>query len=98
MSKPGFTDEDYRLWKHHPVSKGVFEYLRLYRGRLEQELIARWLSGSLTLLDEKEARGRILFCDEMLTLPFEAIEAEFKQQQEEQTSEAEVDPATNQRS
>ena len=67
------AEPDYQLWRHHPVSKVVLQYLADYSAALEREIMARWRGGMLQLVDEKEARGRLLACQDIVELNHESI-------------------------
>jgi hypothetical protein len=66
-------EQDYQLWRHHPVSKVVLQYIDDYRMRLREEALARWESGALQLIDDREMRGRVLACSDIVDLQFESI-------------------------
>ena len=68
------SDQAYREWKHHPVSKVFFQYLQDYQIRLESEALARWKNKSLLEADEQEMRGRVLTLEELCDLPFISIQ------------------------
>lgn len=68
-----FSESDFQLWRHHPVSRVVIQYLNDYAVSLEREALERWRSGALRLIDEQEMRGRVLTCLEMADLSFESI-------------------------
>lgn len=67
------AEADYKLWRHHPVTKVWLQYIVDYSGVLEREAIARWKSGVLKLTEEQEMRGRVMACLEMADLSFESI-------------------------
>ena len=68
-------DQQFRSWRHHPVSQVVLHYLEDYRRELLLGLQQRWLGGSLELRDEREGRGRALLAEELVDLEWSAIEA-----------------------
>ena len=74
--------EDYAMWRHHPVSKIVIQYITDFAAVLEREALDRWRSGSLRFTDEQEMRGRVLTCKELAELPFEAIKAFYEGEKE----------------
>lgn len=73
MTKVPFSEQDFQLWRHHPVSEVFLQYLRDYAGVLEREMMDRWKSGAVRLIDEQEARGRVVACIEVADLPYESI-------------------------
>lgn len=66
-------EQDFHLWRHHPVSKVVLQYLADYREVLRREAMDRWESGALRLVDEQEMRGRVLAVTDMIDLAHESI-------------------------
>lgn len=53
--------EQFNIWRHHPVTRLVFDdYLDALVWRIETQILNGWISGNLKLLEEGEARGRIL--------------------------------------
>lgn len=53
--------EQFNVWRHHPVTRLVFDdYLDGLAFRIEVQVLNSWLAGNLKLLEEGEARGRLL--------------------------------------
>lgn len=73
--------EEYRAWRHHPVSKMFLRYVQDYRAALLSELLRCWEADKLTLSDERAIRGRVEILDEIATVEFESI-AKFYEQSE----------------
>ena len=67
------SDQQFQMWRHHPVTSLVLGFLADYAGGLEKEVLTRWRSGSLRLGDEQEARGRVLALAEVAALDVAAI-------------------------
>lgn len=72
------TEADYQVWRHHPVTKVLYRYLRDYQAALQDKALAHLLedSDSSHTLDPKyvgEIAGRIKAVREIPELPFEAI-------------------------
>ena len=70
------SDREFRLWRHHPVSRVLLRYLADYRQELRQDLLLRWLHGSTRLSDpeELEARGRLLAFEEFEELEWAIVQ------------------------
>lgn len=76
MSEPrlqGITEPDYQVWRHHPVTKLVLQYMADFREALRRDALARWESGALTLTDEHELRARSNVLAELGELQFPSI-------------------------
>ncbi len=67
------TEDQYAIWKHHPVSLAMFQYYRDYVSVLQRELIERWKSGALLSQDEQEMRGRVNTLEEIVDQPYEVM-------------------------
>lgn len=59
-------------------------YLRDFSGRAQQSVLDRWLAGNADDAFTQEARGRILTCEEIAELPFEAIQMFYGQEEKPQ--------------
>jgi hypothetical protein len=84
----GVTREDYQLWRHHPVTKLVLQYMADFQTALEKRAVGKWLGGSLNLAEDQEIRARINTLIELGELPFEAIESFYQPESEELGTEA----------
>jgi hypothetical protein len=80
------SEQDYQLWRHHPVSKVVLQYLSDYREALRQVAMERWESGALQLIDEKELRGRVLAVGDMIDLSHESMRSFYEGEKPESDS------------
>lgn len=81
--------DDFNRWKHHPVSKVYLQFLRDFSAQLVSHIHDEWLSGKLSLLDEKEARGRVLLLNELAELKFVSIQSFYGvEEQDEPSAEA----------
>ena len=83
------ADQQFRQWRHHPVSEVVLQYLKDYQQALLRELQQRWLQGSVRYADEAEARGRVLVVVELRELQLDAIRAFYGLPQEEEEDDDE---------
>ena len=75
----GLTEEDYKRWRHHPVTVLVRQYLRDLQGDLRRQAIEAWEAGRLQLSAESDIRTRIHVVEAFLTLPFDAMVAFYEQ-------------------
>ncbi len=75
-------DSDFNAWKHHPVSKMVFKYMKDYRESLIKKVVEDWQKGTLPLATEHRAAGRLDLIDDILNLEFSSIEAFYDDAQE----------------
>lgn len=58
---PELRAEQFNLWRHHPVTRLVFDdYLESLTTLIELQVLNGWLSGNATLQAEQEARGRVI--------------------------------------
>lgn len=67
--------QEYNIWKHHPVTKMFMQFLNDQRDAQLKYLLAAWEDGALTLMDEKEIRGRTALMKELTELEYSAIQA-----------------------
>lgn len=65
------TREQFGLWKHEPITKLFFDYLRKKEEFLKTAATEQWLAGSGW---PETVRGQIIELQEVCDLPFEAIE------------------------
>lgn len=82
----GITKEQFNLWKHDPVSKLFFEFLRDKRKFLIDYASGAWVDGAEV---PPAVRGQVIELGEIADLQFEAVEAFYKAQREESGSESE---------
>ena len=68
-------DQQLHLWRHHPVSQVVLQYLRDFSVAVEVKLLADWRAGSLSLAAEQEMRGRVLAWRDVADLEIGALRA-----------------------
>ena len=55
------SDHEFRVWKHHPVSKVVLQFLRDRADSLQAGVVQAWLKqGHLNDVHSLEVRGRML--------------------------------------
>lgn len=77
--------EQFQEWKHHPVSKFFFQFLRDRKEAMIRECSLQWLNGSELFDKENQInRGRILELVELLEIEFQVIE-EFNKKEEDGT-------------
>jgi hypothetical protein len=69
----GVTEQDFKLWKHHPVSKVVAQYCADYREALIKQHLAEWMAGKIEEARDLEMRGRIAQLDDVGGLTFDSI-------------------------
>ena len=69
----GITEEQFNMWRHQPVTEMLFKFLEDRRLVIKASLLDRWETGALTLMDEKEMRGRIMESRELDELRLPAI-------------------------
>lgn len=74
------TKEQYGLWKHEPVTRWFFDYLINKQAFLRSASLEMWLSDPKSL--SETVRGQIIELDEIIELPFEAIEAFYQEREE----------------
>lgn len=70
------TREQFGLWKHEPVTKWFFEFLRNKQAFLKSAALDQWLSSSEW---PETVRGQIIELQEIAELPYEAIEAFYEE-------------------
>jgi hypothetical protein len=78
----GITRQDFEQWKHDAVTKLYRQYLRDKRAFIERAVLDRWLNGALSMQEDQTIRGQIVELIELSDLPFEAICAFYKEDQE----------------
>lgn len=82
------TKEQFGLWKHDPVSKLFFNYLTNKRAFLKHAALEQWVAGSQSFSDcNQTVRGQIIELEEIIELPFEAIEAFYQERENGAESE-----------
>lgn len=69
------TKEQYNLWKHDPVSKVFFSFLKDKRTFLIERASEMWVDGAEV---PPAIRGQVIELGEVVELPFEAIEEFYK--------------------
>lgn len=82
------SESDFQIWKHHPVSKIFLRYLADKRAYLERAALDAWIAGSLSLQMDQTIRGQIIELFELEHISFEAIEAFYQEQIEDDASKA----------
>lgn len=83
----GIQREDYQVWRHHPVTKLVLQYMADFNVSLQKEAIEKWVNGTLSLPEAHERRARIMILGEMVDLSFEAIEEFYQPETEASATE-----------
>lgn len=81
----GVTEQDFKLWKHHPVSKVVWQYCADYRDALVKQHLAEWMAGKNEEARDLEMRGRIAQLDDVAGLAFDSIATFYPQPEQEET-------------
>src|SRR5216683_7494704 len=71
----GLKEPDYADWKHHPVTKALFQYLADYRQTLRNVFLSEWEAGKEDPIRALELRGRIATLGEITQLNFADIES-----------------------
>lgn len=85
------TKEQFNLWKHDPVSKWFFNYLINKQAFLKHAALEQWVAGSQSFADcNQTVRGQIIELEEIVDLPFEAIEAFYQERENGAESEGSV--------
>lgn len=69
------TKEQFGLWKHEPVTKWFFEFLRAKQEFLKSAALDEWLNARPW---PETVRGQIIELQQILELPHEAIEAFYR--------------------
>ncbi|MFW7267797.1 hypothetical protein ACMAUO_07470 [Gluconacetobacter sp. Hr-1-5] len=69
------SEEAFRAWRHHPVTRAVRLFLTDYGESIEQRMLGQWRAGTITLAQEHEARGRAALAAEMAELQWAAMRA-----------------------
>ncbi|GBQ26804.1 hypothetical protein AA12717_2476 [Gluconacetobacter sacchari DSM 12717] len=77
------SEEAFRAWRHHPVTRAVRLFLTDYGASIEQRMLGRWRAGTITLAQEHEARGRAALAAEMAELQWAAMRAFYGEGTEE---------------
>jgi hypothetical protein len=62
------SEQDYQLWRRHPVSVQIFLWLADYRDAFLRDAIRAFMAGDMDRLMLNEHRGRALMCSEMVAL------------------------------
>lgn len=62
------TDQQFALWRHHPVSAVVLQYLDDLSAAIAKDMLARWQTGALSLVHEQEVRGRMVAYAELASI------------------------------
>jgi hypothetical protein len=79
------TPQQWAQWRHHPVSKVFLRYLADYRRALLADMLAAWESGTITLSNEHDKRGRASVCAEMGDLSLESVMSFYGMESEMET-------------
>jgi len=76
------TEQEYQLWKRHPISQLMFQFLRDKAVDYREGAFGRWEAGIANLNDKSmdEARVRMIFCNEMNALTLSDIKTFYQQQ------------------
>lgn len=85
------SNEQYQLWRHHPVSEAFLGYLAEQAQAYKGELVNRWISKTLKDKEMDEFRGIVMTLEELSNLPLEVIKQFYSYQQ--MTGLAEKDEA-----
>lgn len=72
------TKDQYGLWKHEAVTSVVLKYLADKQAFLKNTAQEMWLDGNMP---SEALRGQIIELQEMIELPWEAIEAFYQEQE-----------------
>ena len=75
------TKEQFGLWKHEPVTQWFFDYLINKQAFLKSAALEMWLSDPKSL--SETVRGQIIELEEMIELPYDAIEAFYQERKED---------------
>lgn len=67
------TETDYQLWKRHPISKILFQFLEDQGANLTEVAMDNWLNGTMQLALDQELRHKIQFCKELIDLRVDDI-------------------------
>ena len=80
------TREDYNSWRHELVTRSVLQFLRDKQEYIKHTALESWVMGSDQFASiNQTVRGQIIELQEMIDLPFEAIEAFYKEKEENGT-------------
>jgi len=79
----GIAKSDYQSWRHHPVSRVILRYLKDKREFIERAALDQWIGGSIELAESKAMRGQIIELFELENMQFEALEAFYAVEKEE---------------
>lgn len=83
--------QEFQEWKHHPVSKVFFEYLREKQKFVKESALEQWVNGSEAFAScNQTVRGQIIELNEVIELPFEAIEEFYKEKEADGTEGTEA--------
>lgn len=67
------SEADYQLWKRHPISKILFQFLEDRGSNWTEVAMAQWLNGSMQLAQDQEFRHKIQMCKELIDLRVDDI-------------------------
>lgn len=74
----GISAQDYGLWRQHPVSKLLLQFLRDKRAFLSRLAMEQWLDGSAL---SETVRGQIIEMQELENLDFASVLAFYQEQE-----------------
>jgi hypothetical protein len=74
------SKEQFGLWKHEPVTRWFLDYLINKQAFLKSASLDMWLSDPKSL--SETVRGQIIELEEIVDLPYEAIEEFYKEREE----------------
>jgi hypothetical protein len=76
------TREQFGLWKHEPVTKWFFEFLRDKQAFLKSAALEQWLNSAQW---PETVRGQIIELSEILETSHDAIQAFYERDDESRT-------------
>ena len=75
--------EEYQEWRHHPVSKVFLQFLKDKQEFLKAAALDQWVNGSESFANcNSTIRGQVIELGEIAELPFEAMDAFYKEKAE----------------
>lgn len=86
----GISEQEYQLWRHHPVTELFRRYLSDQRAHLLAVAQQQWLDNA-EIVDAQTLRGQILTLGDIADLPFASLYAAYQEEGTEDELQREQD-------
>src|ERR1700690_4348593 len=83
----GISEENFNLWKHHPVSELFRRFSEDFRAQLIKEHLSDWHAGKIDQVRDLEIRGRVAQLTDIIELSFASIQNFYPEQEGNDGSE-----------